>query len=114
MLGEYPEPSDDARTFTQGPHRLRMSHTAAEQNIEFLVLAEWGITWTEVKNVCKKKNLRCPIIIFFLKDKILSTTVISMFEFKDVPSKIKACLISLPLYLLKKIKINTKTRGIKI
>lgn len=56
MLGEYPEPSDDARTFTQGPHRLRMSHTAAEQNIEFLVLAEWGITWTEVKNVCKKKT----------------------------------------------------------
>lgn len=47
MPGEYPEPSDDARTFTQGPHRLQVSHTAAEENVEFVVLAEWRITWTE-------------------------------------------------------------------
>lgn len=56
MLGEYPEPSEGARTFTQGPHRLRKSHEAAEQNVEFVVLAEWRITWTEAKNVCKTKG----------------------------------------------------------
>lgn len=63
MLGEYPEPSDDARTFTQGPDRLRMSHTPAEQNVEFVLWAEWRITWTDAKNV-DKKNLRCPFFFF--------------------------------------------------
>lgn len=55
--GESPEPSDDARSFSQGSHRLRVSDTAAEQNIIFLLLAEWRITWTEAKNVLKEHEV---------------------------------------------------------
>lgn len=38
MPGESPEPSGDARSFSQGSHRLRVSDTAAEQNIIFFVV----------------------------------------------------------------------------
>lgn len=50
MPGESPEPSDDVRIFSQGSHRLQVSDTAAEQNISFVLLAEWRITWTEAKH----------------------------------------------------------------
>lgn len=54
MPGESPEPSDDARSFSHGFYRLQVSDTAAEQNINFVVLAEWRITWTDAKNVLKE------------------------------------------------------------
>lgn len=37
--------------FSEGPHKLQVSDTDAEQNIKFMLLAKWRITWTEAKNV---------------------------------------------------------------